>query len=195
VDDLGRRHVPEFPAGRCQTIAEIDLLSIHKVPFVERADLVECGAAEQQGCALDDFHAARRHYVPAVHRVGGARTNAFEEEQPPQLAAGGQHRVCGRLQRAVGVEQPRPARARSRVGIHECDQGSQRTRPQYGVAVQQQDVAALRQRNALVIRPREAHVLTVLDQPYPWKPLPNHPRAAVGRRVVHEDSFRLKVEG
>ena len=124
-----------------------------------------------------------------AHGVGGARPQAFQEQQPPELAAGGEHRVAGGLERAVSVEQPRPARPGPRVRVHERDQCLQRAGMDLGVGVEQQHVAPLRQREPLVVGPRKADILGVLDQPHPREPLAHHRRAAVGRGVVDDEGF------
>ena len=97
-------------------------------------------ASRRTSSALDCAQSTRR--VVAALALHGQP--AVQEERPgqrrpdPGEAPGAGHRLAG------GVEQLRRRRGRLRVGVERRDQRRARSRPQLGVLVQQQAVAALR---------------------------------------------------
>ena len=103
--------------------------------------------------------------------------------------------MAGGLQRAVAVEQPRPDRARGRMGLQEGDQRRQRAGMDHRIAVEQQEVRAAGLREGLVVGARKAHVGLVFNQRDPGKAFPHHLRAAVGGGVVDDEGFYAAGRG
>ena len=190
VHALGAREEDHLPARLAEAVGPVRLLAEEEERLVERADLLHGLAPDEHAGAHQELRLAHLLMVEAarvepVQRLRARRQLAEEEVlggEPPE-----RREAANRpLQRAVGVEQPRPDDRGVRVLVGEGDEPAQRALGQPRVRVQDQEVAARRGLHAAVPAGREADVL-LLDHACLGQLLADDVRAAVGRAVVDDD--------
>ena len=192
VHALRPREEDDLPAGLAEAVRPVRLLAEEEERLVERADLLDRLAPHEHAGAHQELRLAHLLVVePArverVQRLRARRELAEEEvlgREPPERREA-PHRP---LQRAVGVEQPRPDDRGVRALVGEGDEPAQRALGQPRVRVQDQEVAARRLLDPTVPAGGQADVL-LLDHARVRELLADDVGAAVAGAVVDDDDL------
>ena len=196
VDDRGRRHVIELPAGSVEAIAPVDVLAVHEVVLVEQADLVHGGLSHHHAGTRQHLDLGRLLGVEMGQMVAGnERVLGKEAAQARHLAEGRQWRgkaaAAVELQGAVWIEDFAAAGPGFRVLVQERDHRVQRVSAHDGIGVDQQRVFAGHLPQGHVVAGREPHIGLVANQLHVRKFRGYHVGAAIGRGVVNDEYLRL----
>ncbi len=183
------RREQDPPAARADGRADVDILGVEEVAFVEEPNRLQIRPVDQQRRAAHPVHialAARLGHDPAFHPAHAPLVQAH----PPFLAELGQrrdHRTERQLGAAMAVHQSRAGRR----GGGMCGQPRQQrihgSGRDHTVTVQEQKHLPLRAPDAHVVRRGEAGVPLLFDHLHRWPSRPHRGGAAVARRVVDHD--------
>src|SRR5512135_762184 len=142
VDHPRLRDIPARPARAAGPAAEVHLLVVHEITFVEQADRLEDLAPDEEAGARDPVGRAGalgdgRGGDPPRQESGGQ-----PEPQPPLQLAPDRVEAEGRaLRRPVGLLEPGAGDPDLGARLHEFDERPQGPGPDDRVRVQQQDEA------------------------------------------------------
>ncbi len=167
MHDLRTREEEHLPAGAAEPCHPVDLFAEHEEVLVEQADGVGRLATDEQRWAVEPLDGTHLVVVEAagVQRVQAPRARCeladaevFGGESPERRL--GAHRA---LQRAVGVDEPRPDDRGLGVLVREGDQlvetvASLIVRLDPGVGVEQEEPATLGDAHARVVAATHAPV-------------------------------------
>ncbi len=167
VHALGAREEEDLPAGLPEPVAPVGLLAEEEEVLVERADRVDRLPADE--------HAGAHHDLRLEHAVVGeaagvervqelrSRSQLAQEEVLRREPPGSREPAHRALQRPVRVREPRADDRGLRVLVRERHEPFERALGQPGVGVQDQDVAAGRDRETRVPARRKPSVLPLED--------------------------------
>ena len=146
VRDARLGHLPDRPAGPPDAVAPVHLLRIHKELLVHPADLLDHRSARQNTGA--ERVVDREGRAAALLRVAAVPPGAVEPAR--QRLAGREEVEQGhhkrreaerrRLDRAVGVQQPRTGRSDARVRLGEGDQLLDRAGVDDRIGIEEQNI-------------------------------------------------------
>ena len=189
--DGGGRGEQDAPAACPDRGAQVDVLGVEEVPFVEQSSRLKIHAIGQQRGAADPVHV-----LLATRRLGHAPFHPADTPlvqcESPFLSQFGQrrdHRAEGHLRPAGAIDQSRSGDCGFRSGGQPRDERVDRARRDHAVAVQQQDQLTGRSADARVVGGREAAIRALLDHPNGMPAGANGVRAAIVRPVVHDHNL------
>ena len=115
VQNLRRRHIDVLPAGLAEPITQVDVLHVHEVALVETADVIECGAAQQQAGSGQPADGTFAGLQPILAVGGRPRVGLPQRADHRVHSAADQARQVPRrrVHRAVGIADQRPERTRA----------------------------------------------------------------------------------
>ncbi len=196
VDDGGVGVVDDLAAGRLLGPAVVDLLVVEEVARVEQADAVDDALSQQAVAAGHPVALAHRRVVPAhVVDQPGAAEDALEPGADEELVPRRREVAARRLQRAVAADQAHAEHADLGIRVEVADAALDAAGGDEGVGVEEQQIAATRQGERLVVRPSEADVLGVRDQFHVRVAFAQQGGGAVPGGIVDHDLLHRQTAG
>lgn len=176
-----------MPARLTRAKAEIDVLTVEAVAFIERASRIPHFAAKGQGRAAHPIDLGAK--LPASTEVASEMSGATDHADHPRQR---RRRTAAPLRSAVGVHEPRSRDAEGWVGV-ECGKESGKSTAFHDrIAVEQEDDASRRCADSSIRSGREAAVRFQPNDAHRRHLDREQFRRAVGRTIVRHDDLGVR---
>jgi len=196
VRNLSGRKVDHFPTQLLGPITPVQLLGVHKEPFIEEPNFLERLAPHKQASSHNPVHSLR-FVIRTVEDIVSLQDVALGT---PLLQECAFHIGCAQVRKAaarglylpVGIEKLRAQGSRLVVSLHIGHHIPQGISHNLSIWVEEKDILTITESNTLIIASGEAKILLIGYQMNLGKLLPEHPYAAIAGGVIYHDELRRK---